>query len=160
LKTEQIIVITGDKSLNIKSGTTIDVILRSGRVIKGKYYGMTPIPMEEYSERYAVRKEKYKDVDVLPDLGDTVTLVLSDGNQRKGVFFGFDFGAIRFRKAESTMIGTWYMNTLDRIVDNEGRKIESETVRSLMREGKIPFLSEIVLRIKKEESRIEFDHEL
>lgn len=55
------------------------------------------------------------------------------------------------------MIGTWYMNTLDSIVDNEGRKIEPETLRLLMREGKIPFLSVIVLRIKKEESRIELD---
>lgn len=80
------IVITADKSLNIQSGTTIDVILRSGRVIKGKYFGMTPIPIEEYSDRYAACKEKYKDVDVLPDLGDTVTLTINDGNQYKGVF--------------------------------------------------------------------------
>jgi hypothetical protein len=151
------IIITGDQFLNVKSGTTIEVILRSGRIIKGKYYGMTPIPKEDYSERYAAHKEKYKDIAGLPELGETVTLAIKDGSQYDGDFFGFDFGAIRFRKKESNMIGTWYLNTVDCIVHKERKKIELETLKLLMREGKIPFLSAIVLRINKEESRIELD---
>lgn len=151
------IVITGEQYLNIKSGTTVEVLLKSGQVVKGKYSGISPIPEEEYYKRYAARKEKLKDEVLLPEMGEAIVLLAKDGNQYEGNFFGFDFGVIRFKKTDSAMIGTWYMNVVDSIVDREGRRMESESLRLLMREGKVAFISAIILRIKKEESRIELD---
>lgn len=81
------IVITGDQYLNIKSGATIDVFLRSGQVVKGKYSGMIQSPQEEYSKRYVVRKEKYKDEVSLPEMDESIVLLTKDGNQYEGDFF-------------------------------------------------------------------------
>ena len=135
----------------LKPGTRIVVILKTGVLVSGKYAGLSLVPTEEYAESYAKSREQNKEEIMLPELGETVTVITETGKQYEVEFLGFDYGTIllRFEKVGKTRSSKENIRLIKNIVDSRGNIIELETVRKLISEGKIPLLSSGIIAKSK-----------
>jgi len=139
----------------LKPGTRIVVILKTGVLVSGKYAGLSLVPAEEYAESYAKSREQNKEEIMLPELGETVTVIRETGKQYEVEFLGFDYGTIllRFEKMGKTRSSKENIRKISllikNIVDSRGNIIELETVRKLISEGKIPLISSGIIAKSK-----------
>lgn len=144
----------------IKPGTSIVVTLNTGFLVSGKYAGLSLIRAEEYAENYAKCREQIKEEIVLPELGETVTVITKTGKQHELGFFGFDYGTIliRVEGMGRTRIASENISLVKNIVDSRGNIIELETVRKLISEGKISLPSSgIIIKQKAGRTQIAWE---
>jgi hypothetical protein len=144
----------GEKVITVRPGTKINIILRSKYQIKGKFSGLVEIPAEKYAEVYARSRDQNREKILLPTLGQTVIITTDKGNEYECEFLGFDLEALalrgkKFSKSEDVNIGR-----IIKIVGYKGAIFEVEAIRKLMSEGKIPFLSAIVIKNKGGETQV------
>ena len=143
----------------IMPGTPIVVILKSAEV-KGKYLELVRVPAEEYAASYANCREQIKEEIVLPELGDTVTVIATNGKQYELGFLGFDYGTIlfRFERMGKTRTAKENIRLIKNIVDSHGNIIGVEAVRRLISEGKISILSSgIIIKSKAGRTQIAWE---
>jgi len=144
----------------IKPGTRIYVLLRSGAGVRGKYLELVRVPAERYGTSYAKCREQIEEEIVLPELGETVTLITKTGKQHELEFLGFDYGTIliRVERMGKTRTAKENIKLIKNIVDSRGNIIGVEAVRKLISEGKIPLLSSgIVLKSKVGRNQIAWE---
>jgi hypothetical protein len=144
----------------IKPGTRIYVLLRSGAGVRGKYLEFVRVPAEEYATSYAKCREQIKEEIVLPELGETVTVITKTGKQHEREFLGFDYGTILTRVGRMGKTRTFKENIelIKNIVDSRGNIIGVEAVRKLISEGKIPLLSSgIIVKSKAGTTQIAWE---
>lgn len=144
----------------LKPGTRIVVILKTGVLVSGKYAGLSLVPAEEYATSYAKCREQIKEEIVLPELGETVTVITKTGKQHEREFLGFDYGTIltRVERMGKTRTAKNKMGLIKNIVDSRGNIIELETVRKLISEGKIPLISSgIIVKTKVVPTQINWE---
>ncbi|MGH8004366.1 MAG: hypothetical protein ACRECJ_06555 [Limisphaerales bacterium] len=131
----------GWKMEALKPGTKIDLFLRDGTVLSGKYAGLYQRPEEEYAGLYsAVRREKEAEV-LLPPLGESLTVGLMSGRDTAGVFLGFDFHTLLLRKGVDT-------SRIELPMAAKLNLAEAEPVKKLSSDGAIPFRSMIELKTR------------
>lgn len=144
----------------IKPGTPIIVILWSGDQVEGKYVELVHIPAAEYAASYAKCREQIKEEIVLPELGETVTVIATNGRQYNLEFLGFDYESIltRFEVMGKTRTARENLGLIKNIVDSSGNNIGEETVRKLISEGKISLLtSGIIIKSKTGRTQIAWE---
>lgn len=128
----------------IKRGTPIVVILKSGVRVKGKYLEPVLFPGDEYAASYAKCRAQIKEEIVIPELGDTVTLIDKTGKQHELEFLGFDCGTVLTPRKANV-----YMESIKNIMDSRGNIIEIEAVKKLISDGKIPLLTWCIITKNK-----------
>lgn len=145
------IIIMSSEVHNIKPGTPIVVILKSGVRVQGKYLKPVLFSAEEYAASYAKCRAQMKEKIVLPELGDTVTIVDKTGKQHELEFLGFDNGTVLTRKETmgKTRKAKAYKGSIKNIVDSRGNIIGIEAVEKLISEGKIPLLTWAIITKNK-----------
>jgi len=144
----------------IMPGTHIYVLLRSGARVKGEYLELVCVPAEEYAASYANCREKIKEEIMLPELGETVTVIDKTGKQYELGFLGFDYGTIlfRFERMGKTRTAKENISLIQNIVDRHGNIIGVEAVRRLISEGKISLLSSgIIIKSKAGRTQIAWE---
>ena len=158
-KEKQIIILPSEWN-TIKPGTGIYVLLRSGTRVRGKYLELVRVPAERYATSYAKCREQIKEEIVLPELGETVTLITKTGKQHELEFLGFDYGTIliRVERMGKTRTAKENIKLIKNIVDSRGNIIGVEAVRKLISEGKISLLSSgIVVKSKVGRTQIAWE---
>jgi len=80
---------------------------------------------------------------LLPELGETVTVITKTGKQHEREFLGFDYGTILtgVERMGKTSTVKSNLGLIKNIVDSRGNVIAIETIRNLISEGKIPLSS-------------------
>jgi hypothetical protein len=144
----------------IKPGTRIYVLKSSGAGVRGKYLELVRVPAEEYATSYAKCREQIKEEILLPELGETVTVITKTGKQHELEFLGFDYGTIltRIERMGKTRTLKENIGLIKNIVDSRGNMIGVEAVRRLISEGKIPLLSSgIVVKSKVGRTQIAWE---
>lgn len=150
-------IITGDLMLTCKPDDRITIVLKSGKEVEGKYLRTIPLQEETYAKRYELSKEANKERLALPELGETISLNTLRGDEKRVQFHGFDYGSIRFRRADSPVVGNWSLVTVGYIADDRGSRVESDALKTAMRKGEIPFASAIALKTQDHESVFDLD---
>ncbi len=144
----------------IKPDTPIIVTLRSGDQVRGKYVELARVPMEEYAASYAECREQLKEEIVLPELGETVTVIVTNGKKYELEFLGFDYGSIltQFELMGKIRTAREDLRLIKNIVDSRGNIIGEEAVRKLISEGKISLLSSgIIIKGKSIRTQIAWE---
>lgn len=132
---------------SFKSGRKIFIVLNDGNSLRGWYYGLEDIPEEEYAEKYDKCLELLKDGIVLPALGDTISLSFeASGQDEVTIFGGFGHKSIKSTPVEQLDSNKLRAENVKSISFGDGIVIETETIRDLIRKGKIPLLSAINFR--------------
>ena len=129
--------------------------------MSGKFDGLARVPPDEYAESYAKSREQNKEEIMLPELGDTVTVITKTGKQHEFEFLGFDYGTIltRVEKMGKTRTTKSNIGLIKNIKDSHGNVIAVEAVRKLISEGKIPLLSSgIIIKSKVGPTQINWEN--
>jgi hypothetical protein len=129
----------------IKPGTKVDILLRDGDTLKVIFAGVTSIPAQEYAETYAKVQEQKLEGTILPDLGDTITVIDTLGKESTYEFLGYAHEWISVRplgKSESIKVP---YPTVAKTTDSRGNVVQGEALDKLISEARIPFLSAIAI---------------
>ena len=156
--------IPGWRIVKVKPGTKINVLLHNGEQTKGKYLGMEPIPLDEYTHRYSSFRENKRSEILLPVLNSTITIQSKSGVQGEREFLGFDYlytidehdpnimqslstsaHTINVRTIGDTTVGQVMVANVAEITDSEGNVVDGKDLTSLTRTNRIPLLSAIAL---------------
>ena len=145
----------------IRPGTPIIVTLQSGNQVEGKHVELVRVPTEEYAASYAECREQLKEEIVLPELGETVTVIATNGKHYKLEFLGFDYGSILTRfELMGGQIRTAKedLRLIKNIVNSRGNILGEEEVRRLISEDKISLLSSgIIIWSKGDRTQIAWE---
>lgn len=146
----------------VTPGTAIDILLKDGKQISGKYAGIGFLAEEEYADSYAKSREQLRNEIILPELGDSINIVVfGTGRQQPVKFSGFYYQGIQIK----SMIGPYTtarslvmpIDQFSSIVDSRGDVLEAEIVKKLITEGKVPLLSAIIVQNKTGKETIAMD---
>ena len=144
----------------IRPGTHIIVLLKSGAQLRGQYLELVRVPTEEYAASYAKCREQIKEEIVLPELGETVTVIATNDKHYVFEFLGFDHGSIliRFEMMGKIRTAEEDLRLIKNIVDSRGNIIGEEEVRRLISEDKISLLSSgIIIWSKGDRTQIAWE---
>ena len=144
----------------ITPGTRIIILLKSGDQLRGKYLKLVRVPQEEYAASYSKCREQIKEEIVLPELGETVTVIATNDKHYVLEFLGFDHGSIltRFEMMGKIRTAEEDLRLIKNIVDSHGNIIGEEEVRKLISEGKISLLSSgIIINSKGDSTQIAWE---
>jgi hypothetical protein len=135
------------KIKGVEPGSKINIILNDGNLVSGKYIGLEKVTTEEYTESYArSREQNIKEV-ILPELGDSITVIDTIGRQWVCEFSGFDYhNFMSVQQKGQTEPSITVLGLVGKILDRDGNVIEVDKIRNLMTEGKLPLLSAIVVQ--------------
>jgi hypothetical protein len=130
----------------IKPGKAFTLRLRDGGTVDGRYFGIEPLPAEEYAARYAATRERHLTTVPLPELRDTVTLSMMLGSELSAEFLGFDFYKVLIWKPGAPLPQGVRPGDIDNLLVEGSTAIEGETLTLLLSEGALPFHSAFVMQ--------------
>lgn len=149
----------------LKPGTDIKLHLKSGDAIKGKCISFVRVPTEGYADLYARAKDLFKDEVALPALGEKITIIKQTGTwlrpefsrMEDAEFLGFDYGGIRVWEISRPQPTFLAFDSIKSLSDQEGNVLNTDFMRRLVSEQKVPFLSSAKIRLKSRygEARID-----
>ena len=135
------------KIKGVEPGSKINIVLNDGNLVSGKYIGLEKVTAEEYAESYARSREQNMKEVILPELGDSITVIDTLRRQWVCEFSGFDYhNFMSVREKGQTGPSMAGLNLIGKILDRDGNFIEVDKIRNLMTEGKLPLLSAIVVQ--------------
>ncbi|MFH1941760.1 MAG: hypothetical protein ABIL68_06610 [bacterium] len=138
--------IPGRSVETVKPGTQIEIVLKDGSQLIGKYLGLEHFPDNEYKEKYLKSLETLREKVRLPALDDSITITTISGKPFKCAFLGFDFRYLWMRMTNRNESDAVILRELTSIEDNQGNILTGETVRDLINKGEVPLLSAIVIQ--------------
>lgn len=146
----------------VMPGTAIDILLKDGKLISGKYAGTGFLTEKEYADNYAKSHEQLRSEIILPELGDSINIVVvGTGRRQPAEFSGFYHQGIqiKFRIGPSTTVRSQLVpiDHFSSIVDSRGDVLEAEIVKKLIAEGKVPLVSAIIVQNKTGKETIAVD---
>ncbi len=137
----------------LETNDKIELVLKNGSHIQGKYAGQTFIEVESYSEKYKKSLNQLRGRIVLPEIGDSVRVEFISQSPDKefltGKFLRFDFVKIYVPDPPLILIiehpsgnqGWIPMNNLKTISDSKGNILLKEALINLIENGEVPCLS-------------------
>ena len=138
--------IPGRSVETVKPGTQIEIVLKDGSQLSGKYLGLERYPEKEYVEKYQKSQENLRERIPLPAVGDSIAITTISRKPFKCAFLGFDFRYLWMRMTNRNESDAVILRDLTSIEDNQGNILTGETVRDLINKGEIPLLSAIVIQ--------------
>lgn len=130
----------------IEPGQKIKLQLRNGHSVDGEYIGIEPLPAEEYAARYASTREQHLTIIPLPELGDTVTLRMTQGGELDAEFLGFDLHMMSVRTLGRSEPEGVQPHEVRELCIRGGGAITGEALEFLHSEGALPVHSALAMQ--------------
>jgi hypothetical protein len=134
-------VIPGWEVVKVKPGKRVELLLKNGDHLKGTLAGISGVPEEDYAKNYAEIRERRPGGVVLPKLGEEIAITDSLGKESTYAFLGFDHQYICVKMKNATKHTRILLTSVTRIEDSSANITEGETLRNVIGQGIIPFLS-------------------
>lgn len=157
-------ILPGWEVVTIKPGTAINVILKDGNRLSGKYSGLYRIPAEQYAANYSQAREQKPEGILLPALGDSINIRLFLKKAKEPeislecTFEGFEHDRILFKQKGRTALSDVPLSFVTKIAGSRNKIISGETIQRLILEGEIPVLSAIVVEGEVEKTLVAMDN--
>jgi len=137
-------------------GTPVDVSLRDGGQLSGKYVGLVPVPPEQYADSFA-RSREGNGSEHVPALGSPVTVTLQSGKQQQGELLGFDGHRLVIRESGAKQPTAVELSRVVRLSDSAGGEVGGESLRRMSLAGKIPSLSAMAVDTASGRTQVPLD---
>jgi hypothetical protein len=143
--------VPGWQATAIKPGAPINVILKDGSWLHGKYSGLGRVPAEQYAALYSQARERKPEGILLPALGESIEIETSVRlfkefeEKLEGTFEGFEHDRILSKLIGTTVLSGVPLSFVTKIAAGKGRVISGETIKELILAGQIPVMSAIVI---------------
>jgi hypothetical protein len=150
---------TTENLQKIQQDTRLEVKFHSGRILQGNFQGIERVTSDEYLRRYS---DFYTNPGLhpwFPVLKDTLTLRKKSGFQfitDKTLyrFVGFDFNCILLQPLSEEITMGMKMDNLAIIINQRGKKMSGQYIRTVVLSGVVPLRSELLLKVNNEMRRI------
>lgn len=154
--------VPGWKVDTLKVGAKVEVLLRDGRTVNGKFKGIKPMPFNQYVTLHNEAKAQLPEGMYLPNPTDTLVMTFAARKPQEsevtvtGQLAGFVRDSVRVGQnvAGKARIVAWPLSELIRMSDHRGNELTGETIRSLINDGKIPVRSSLAILAKSEQKLI------
>ena len=132
---EGVTTVPGWEVYQVPQGSEVLFNLKDGTTITGKYLGMKRQPGKEYASRFKAAVTRLPENVFLPQIEDTVTVVLNNDKEYQGRFFG-----VGIRTFALQIERRYYLNlaSLRELRWHPDKHIDAETLTSLIKSGTIP----------------------
>jgi hypothetical protein len=137
-------------------GTPVDVFLRDGGQLSGKFMGLVPVPPEQYADSFA-RSREANGSEHPPLLGSTVTVAVKSGKQKQGELLGFGLKSLVIRETGAEQPTAVELSRIVRVSDSAGDDVDGRALQRLVTEGKIPLLSAMAVDTASGRTQIPLD---
>lgn len=143
-------------AIGIKPGTNCSIILKNNEKVTGKFLRIDRLSGNQYAARYANRQQQDSAISILPAPGERVVVKLKTEAQQKVRLLGYDgyLSGYELASIAVNLYGTdgptfveW--GHIATIIDSAGNSVGTEAISKLISEGRIPLMSELVVRSKK-----------
>jgi hypothetical protein len=156
----------------IEKGTPVDLHLFDGSEVRGNYQGLVNVSPDWYIGDYEYMLMNSEYGPVMPDIGDTVTVVRFDGTAENGEFVGLGIKGTNgtmnpaipltddLREVKDYYVALKTRNTgtktqvylpeVKRIVGQDFDVVDGSTIRQMVRRREIPLMSYVALRTGSE----------
>lgn len=138
----------------IETGTSITVHMEDGSKERVKFIGVDSIPFEEYSAEYSRIRENLPDSVILPNLGDTITLVLESWGKEKARFFGFGHNCIIVSPISDSTRKKVSFKIIERVYDKNGNEF---VLQDIISQDYTPLSSKLIVENKKTMEEIDIN---
>ncbi len=138
----------------VKRGQKLDILLRNGEIVSGKFFRFDRMPQHEYTRNYSSAKEQNNALTSLPNLGSQITINQNNGQQVSCNLIGVDYNSLEVREKNQTDLTIVFLDSISSIVTLDGKTIDGIILRDLAVTGQIPFLSEIIIEEKTNNTSI------
>ncbi|HET7291278.1 MAG TPA: hypothetical protein VFM88_02535 [Vicinamibacteria bacterium] len=139
----------------VSTGAKVEVRTRDGRVLEGRFAGLEPRKAAEYAN--AVQERAALGEDRPPTLGPGARLRKVGGKEADCEILGFDPGTIHVQLPGQAQASSLAVDTIEDIVDPEGRSIKGSALQSLMEAGRVPFSRTLAVDTAEGRSRINLE---
>lgn len=144
----------------IKKGNEYRFITLDKKIFQGEFTGIVRMDEDEYSVRYAEKKDPLSESQYLPSIGDTISLVSRVYGKKQAIFFGFDHQStyLNYIPANSQYASTLSNKHNFNILNANGEKITSAEIRKLISERKVAVMSEFYVSKDDDAVKIPVDN--
>lgn len=154
--------VPGWKVDTLKVGAKVEVLLRDGRTVNGKFKGIKPMPFNQYVTLHNEAKAQLPEGIYLPNPSDTLVMTFAARKPQEsevtvtGQLAAFVRDSVRIGQnvAGKARIVAWPLSELIRMSGHRGNEITGETVRRLINDGTIPVRSSLAILEKREQKLI------
>ncbi|MCK6560026.1 hypothetical protein L6R21_12600 [bacterium] len=154
--------VPGWKVDTLKVGAKVEVLLRDGRTMNGKFKGIKPMPFNQYVTLHNEAKAQLPEGMYLPNPTDTLVMTFAARKPQEsevtvtGQLAAFVRDSVRIGQnvAGKARIVAWPLSELIRMSGHRGNEITGETVRRLINDGTIPVRSSLAILAKSEQKLI------
>jgi hypothetical protein len=130
-------------------GTHVQIALRDGPVLEGRFAGGGRASDADYSRRYGAWRDTSGAAGWFPRLGDTIAVSYADGHRVNGTFRGFNYRGIEFHAAgdSTARLTTYgYFAALEGAPD---RALAADSLDHLDATGGLPSLAQIQVKVRR-----------
>ena len=133
----------------LSTGSSVTLVTTHGDTLKGELVGLKEI--REYDKIYHEKVSGTPLGDVVPATQAQVTVVAHEKAQLMGArekrfrakVLAFDPGVVRLMPVTSGYSPVLHLSALDSLVSDGGHSIDSATLNAMIRESRVPFISEV-----------------
>lgn len=136
-------VVPAGEALVLTPGTPIELHLRGGRVLRGRFLGRALQDSAAYAERFAARASSAGDGTIL--LGDSLRVVTLDGRVTTAAFAGWAEMAVLLRGPEDAPVLHVPFEFADSLMRADGSLVDLELLKHAFRSGELPSADVLVL---------------
>jgi len=131
----------------VRPGRTVSLQFKDGHIEEGSFLGIRQVPEAEYAKLYKAARDENGDVR-LPNLGEKLTVLASDGSRRDAIFSGFDLDAfgkpsflLEFGEKSETYPAP--IPLIKEVQSDSGNPLDLRRIEELIVSGRIPLVSRI-----------------
>jgi hypothetical protein len=132
---------------SLGKGQSVELVLRDGSVVAGRFDGMEPVPDAQYRDRWKQDLQILAPATLVPGLG-AARLRKKAGSEGNVTLLGLRPGQLSFREAPHNSIGTLPLESVAELGVPGGGSIDGATLSRVAQEGRLPFLDAVAVKTK------------
>jgi len=133
--------------VRLDKGRGVELTLRDGSQVSGRFDGLEPIPQSQYRDRWKESLQALAPATLVPGLG-AAQLRTKGGKESEVTLVGLLPGALRIRTGRSATVGAVTLDSVATLGVPGGGSIDGATLARLAQEGRLPFLDGVALKAK------------
>jgi hypothetical protein len=135
------------QTASIEKGQSVDLALRDGSFVAGRFDGLEAVPPAVYGERWRESLQTLAPATVLPGLG-AVRVRTKAGHEENVTLLGVRPGQLFFRQGASSTPLRASLDSLASLGVPNGGAVDGATLVRLAQDGRLPYLDALVVRTK------------
>jgi len=136
---------TIDQLDGIKQGTKVELTFKNDVSLTGWFHGLEQMEPNDYRREYLEFLAETGSEMPLPKPGQRIIMEDISGQRMEANFIGFDYMRVGYMLETDSIVQWEFVSGLDKIIFDNNKAIDGETIGQLTSGGKIPLMSAVAI---------------